>query len=154
MGGKWTAYRSIYHLKKQPINKKEAATYEGCLAPSFVFWQKVHVPPLFAGEIWTLSGLPWGQERVLCAGLQRRLLRGSQDKYSFLCFVAWKTAASLGLCTVCWMWNVFVGKSRETNTHRKQTSPWITVQRLLKKKKKWNLCLCVFLPWRNSLCQT
>lgn len=37
--------------QKQSINKKGAATYEGCLTPSFVFWQKVHVPPLCTGEI-------------------------------------------------------------------------------------------------------
>lgn len=88
---------------------------------------------LFAETLWTLSGLPWGQESMLCAGLQGKLLRVSQDKYSFLCFVTWKTAASLGLCALCWMGSGFAGKGRKKTPNQAEACfPFTTIQRLFK----------------------
>jgi len=56
----------------------------------------------------------YGIRRACCLlAFRGKLLRDSQDKYSSLCVVAWKTAASLGLCAVCWKGSGIAEQGRE-----------------------------------------
>lgn len=95
--------------------------------PPFVqvlFRWKVLVPPLSAEALWTLSGLPRVQESVLCAGLQGKLLRISQDKFlPVLCSLEDSSIPGSVCCLVDGEWLCWKGQEKTLKTKLKPVFP-------------------------------
>lgn len=88
---------------------------------------------------------------MLCTGLQGKLLKVSQGRYSFLHLVAWKTAASLGLCTVCWMGCVFAERTeRKPKTKLKPAFHHHYSKVVQNKWFRWVGMVC-FLPLQENV---
>lgn len=108
---------------------------------------------MFAEVFWILPGIAIEVRKACCAlAFRGKLLGVSQGRYSFLHPVAWKTAASLELHTVCWVGCVFAKRTeRKPKTQLKPFFRHHYTKIVQNKWFKWVGMVC-FLPLLENVC--